>query len=236
MATPSVRFRLPDGRSVRVGPDALVGRSPAAVVRVEDPRVSTIHAELSWRETGFVLLARGGRLLVGGRPRAEVPLAVGMEIVLAPGLTLSVDDLTSGDAPVIPSTAGRERLTFEVEEHRVIVKGPGNVAVEIAGRGAAILRILLDDRSALAWDGVAERAWPEDGGLRAASTAAIAAGTRLGPGAWTEVDERRFRNRWDQQVVLLRRTLEPLRNGQLLRVQAGLVELVLHGGDEVVAR
>ncbi len=232
VTVPLVRFRLPDDTLREAGPDALLGRSPLAAVRVDDPRVATVHAELSWRAAGFVLLARGGPLFVGGRPVAEATLSLGMEIALAPGQVLRVEQIVDGRAPVVPPTAGRERLVFRVRERVVEVGAPDGPPVEVAGRSAAILTALLAADGPVTWERLAEAAWPEDGALRSATTR----GDLTGGSAWTPVDERRFRNRWDHQLAALRRQLEPFRCGGLLRMLHGMVELRAQPSDVIDER
>lgn len=225
MSLPRVLFELPDCNVVVADPDAIIGRSAAAQVRVDDPRVSTVHAELRWGPSGFVLIARGGRLLVDGRGAREVPLYPGLTISLAPGLLLGVRSIGGGAAPPVPSTAGRERLHFVVGETSVQIHADHDdePLVVLIGSAATILRLLLARRGVgVPWDQVAEAAWPEDGAVRAA---------KLG---WTDVDERRFRNRWDQRLVTLRRQIEPLRGGDLLVLRMGMVALRL-GDDDTIA-
>lgn len=224
MSAPRVVFELPRGGLVTAAPDAIVGRSSVAQVRVDDPRVSTVHAELRWGEGGFSLLARGGRLVVDGRGVRETPLAAGLAITLAPGIVLGVHSVDGGDAPAVPATAGRERLRFVTGEAdvRVYSAGDDEPLLVLVGSAAAVVRVLLERRgAAVPWDTVAEAAWPEEGAIRKA---------RAG---WTEVDERRFRNRWDQRLVTLRRQVEPLRGGELLVVRMGMVALRLNDTDEV---
>lgn len=223
MAHPVAWFQLPDGSVVSAGPDAIVGRSPQASVRIDDPRISTIHAELSWRAEGFVLIARGGRMFVGGRAVREVALVTGLEIALAPCLSLRVARLEGGEAPVIPPTAGRERLrvTLGSDDVKVYVYGVDAPLAHLTGVPARIVGALARRRgSACSWDAIAELAWPDDAAIR-------------GTPAWTDVDERRLRNRWDQQLVTIRRQLEPVRSGQFLNLHQGVVELVLRPGDDV---
>lgn len=232
MTGPQIRIQRPDGGEILTGPEVVVGRSPAAAIRIDDPRVSTVHAELSWRAAGFVLIARGGRLTVGGRPVAEVTLTAGVVVTLAPGVALTVIDVQPGDAPVVPPTAGRERLRFDVGEGLVRVVGPGGVVLaELGGIPGALFAALLGSDGPVPWERIAEGLWPEEGELRAATAA------KQGPraGAWTEIDERRYRNRFDQHLAALRRSLEGVRCGGLIRVTRGSVEVVRQPGDQVVA-
>lgn len=223
MTDPSAILVLPDGTEVRAGPDAIVGRSTQASVRIDDPRVSTVHAELSWRAEGFVLIARGGRLAVGGRAVREVVLREGLEVALAPHVLLRAGRIERGDAPVVAPTAGRERLRLAVgpDEVKVFLQGHDVPLAHVVGMPARILGELARRRGAgAAWDAVAEEVWTDDGAIRR---------TR----GWTDTDERRFRNRWDQQLVSLRRQLEGVRGGEVLSVRHGVIELKLVPTDEV---
>lgn len=225
-----VTLRLPDGTTTEVGTDALFGRTQACAVRLDDARVSSVHAELSWRAQGFVLLARGGRVLVHGRGVREFILSPGLAFELAPGLVFEVVDVVAGDAPTVPDTEGRERLRFVVGAESVRVTADNHAtSVLIGGVGAQVLATLLTRQGGVAWDSVAEAAWPDEGTLRRDARE----GRAQGPGRWTDVDERRFRNRWDQQITALRRQLAGFRCGALLVAQRGVVELALQATDTV---
>lgn len=228
MASPTVTFELPDTSLRRVGPEAIVGRGASAQVRVDDARVSTIHAELSWRAEGFVLIARGGRLVVEGRGVREVNLSPGVAVSLSPAIVLCVHSIETGEAPVVSPTAGRDRLHFRVGHEVTIAEicadGP---PLRVTGCGARILRVLLDQRGlGMPWDEVAEAVWPEDGALRSR----LRDGGRVENG-WIHEDERRFRNRWDQQIVALRKALVPIRCGAFLHVRLGIVGLAVRPDD-----
>ena len=215
MNEPSVRFQLPDGRQVDAGPDAIVGRSPVAAVRIADPRISTVHAELSWRPEGPCLLARGGRLLVEGRATMTAALRPGLVVQLVPGLSLEVVAVTGGEVPVVPTTIGRERLLWQVGPAEVIaqLEGDPESAVRLTGVSARLAATLLAAGGALPWEDVASVLWPEDGVLRAERD------------RWTEVDERRYRNRWDQAVRVLRQQLAHLRAETLIESGGGTIAL-----------
>lgn len=225
MDLPHVRFRLPDGTQVAAAAHAVVGRSPIAAVRLDDPRVSTIHAEVSWRDDGLVLLARGGRLVVHGRAVRELLLEAGQQVVLVPGVVLDVVDVVEGAAAPIPPTAGRAALRWRVSEARVTVHrgDEAEPTVDATGTLARVLgEIVRAGEAGCPWDRAAERVWPEDGRIRER--------TRVSPGStddWTEADERRLRNRWDQQLMQVRKVLEPLRTG-IVEVRGGVV--IVHVG------
>lgn len=206
-----------------MGPDTLVGRSALAGARVDDPRVSAIHAEISWRAEGFVMLARGGRLVVDGRGVRAVVLLPGQRITLAPGLHLDVIGIAPGDAEVVPATVGRDRLRFTVDRGcvRAYQGSETAPAIELLGVPGRLLATALGrlDRGT-PWAEIAEAMWPEDAGVRATA-------------GWTDVDERRFRNRWDQALVTARRALAGLGRQDLLVQRQGLVFVELGPSDSV---
>lgn len=85
-----VTLRLPGGELHTVGPGALIGRSFAADVRLDDGRISEAHAFLSLRGGQFVLFALRGRLRVHGRDVMRVDVAAGQQLELARGVVLEV--------------------------------------------------------------------------------------------------------------------------------------------------
>lgn len=218
-----VRIRLPGGALVEAGPDAIIGRSPAAVIRLTDPRISTIHAELSWRPEGPCLIARGGRLRVAGRAAPTVPLQAGLRVELVPGVSLEVVEITVGEVEVIPPTTGRERLHWTIgpAEVTAALQGVDEPAVRLTGISARLAAALLEAEAAQSWDQIAAVVWPEDAALRSQ------------PQAWLAVDERRLRNRWDQALRQLRQQLAPLRTDTVIEVGGGTVAIRLHRGDTV---
>ena len=206
--------------------DAVIGRSSAAALRIDDPRVSTIHAELSWRAEGMVLLARGGRLLVHGRGVREVVLVCGLEVALAPGITLKVVEVTGGSDTPVPPTAGRERLRFLVGDGVVVVGSGNDESRSLTGIPAQLLAALLHAGGWVPWERIAEELWPDEGAVRRST---LAGQSR----AWTDVDERRLRNRFDQHLRSLRKELAPYRGGTLVEVQGGNVAVRLGPADTV---
>lgn len=87
---PEVRLRLPDGQIVGAAPGAVIGRSYTADVRIDDGRVSEIHAYVSLRASQLVLLALRGRIRCEQRDTSRLELALGQRIELAPEVALDV--------------------------------------------------------------------------------------------------------------------------------------------------
>lgn len=185
--------------------------------------MSAVHAEISWRAEGFVLLARGGRLVVDGRGVRALVLDVGRRVALAPGLVLDVLAITPGEAEPTPPTLGRDRLRFvtgpvSVRVYRGTDTHPEAELLGVQGRllGHALTQL---DRGA-PWASAAGAIWPEDAVIRES-------------GGWTEVDERRFRNRWDQALVSTRRTLAELGRPEMILQRQGFVFVELGPLDTV---
>ncbi len=228
MSEPRVALRLPDGQVLEVGPEAVVGRSQAAEVRLADPRVSTVHAEISWRACGFVILARGGRVVVDGVPVPEAPLLPGARIVLVPGVAVEVVRVVSGEAPVIPRTAGREWLRWVCEGDLVRVHGGDEPEprLEVDGLPGRLLVALLEAVEPRPWHELAAALWPDEGELR----------SRRDPSAadrWTAIDERRFRNRFDQVLAALRERLQRLPQERPVVLKQGALSLASGLQDRV---
>ena len=88
--TARVVLALPGDLHVSCGPGALIGRSYAADVRLDDGRLSEAHAMVSLRGRELVLLPLRGRLRVGERDVARVLLVAGVVVTLATGVDLRV--------------------------------------------------------------------------------------------------------------------------------------------------
>lgn len=88
--SPFVELQLPSGEARAVGPGAIIGRSFAADVRLEDGRVSEVHALVSLHGGDFVLLPLGGQVRVRGRVVPRVTLVPGSCFELPGGVSLSV--------------------------------------------------------------------------------------------------------------------------------------------------
>lgn len=226
---PELILTLPDGATTRAGPDMVIGRGRRADVRIDDPRVSSVHAEISWRDGGFVVLARGGRVVVDGQAVAEGRLSCGSRIQLVPGLSMEVQEIHTGEAPEVARTEGRDALRFVwVGVERVeVYRGDGPApAGLVEGAAARLLSALVGAAEACPWDDLARALWPEDGQLRA----------QRGPlrsDVWTAIDERRFRNRFDQVLACLRRALALLRDRPMIELRQGRVALRLEITDRL---
>ncbi|MDX2092267.1 MAG: FHA domain-containing protein [Kofleriaceae bacterium] len=90
---PEVRFLLPDKQVVAVGPGAVIGRAHSAEVRIDDGRVSEVHAYVSLRASQLVLFALRGRVRCDQRDVPRLELRAGQQLELAAGVTLDVLDV-----------------------------------------------------------------------------------------------------------------------------------------------
>jgi hypothetical protein len=84
---------LPNGSIVAVPAGGLVGRHGQAAAPLDDPRVSEVHAWVSHRGRGLVMLVVGGNVWVDGRSTREVVLRPDQTIEFLPGLSLHVVDV-----------------------------------------------------------------------------------------------------------------------------------------------
>jgi hypothetical protein len=111
----AVRFTLPHGVPAVLEPGDIIGRSPRVALRLDDPRISELHAYVSLRGTQLVLLALRGRLSVYGKPTSEVPLSPGVRILLAGAFALVVDEVTVPDTVIALEGSGlRTQITGPV--------------------------------------------------------------------------------------------------------------------------
>lgn len=105
------RLRAPDGTRYELVHGDLIGRLLCAAMCLDDGRISEAHAMISLREQELKLVALRGGFAVNGRPANEVVLKPGMEIVLARGLAIEVEDVCLPpsvlglEAPGIPRQA-----------------------------------------------------------------------------------------------------------------------------------
>lgn len=85
---------LEDGHEVVLHPGDIIGRSRSAALRIDDIRVSEAHAMVSLRGGELRLLALRGMLAVDRKPMTDVVVEPGLDILLAPGVSLGVSDVT----------------------------------------------------------------------------------------------------------------------------------------------
>ncbi len=81
---------LEGARPVLVGPGDLLGRHGTCALRLDDPRVSEVHAAVRQRGRRLHLAAIGGVLRVGGAPLRDLLLRAGLRVQLVPGVVLDV--------------------------------------------------------------------------------------------------------------------------------------------------
>lgn len=71
----------------------LIGRIETATLVLDDPRISEAHAMVSLRRGELVLLSLRRSVSVGGAPQKSVALEAAMEVSLAEGLSLHIDEI-----------------------------------------------------------------------------------------------------------------------------------------------
>lgn len=110
----AVSFSLPHGAVVVLEPGDIIGRGPRSALRIDDPRVSELHAYVSLRGAQLVLIALRGRMSVHGKPVTEMPLSAGLRVLLA------------GTFPIIVESV-------EVPATVLAIAGDGLEAVAVSG-------------------------------------------------------------------------------------------------------
>lgn len=103
---PYVRFRLPSGKLVELGPSDVIGRSDRAALCLSEPYISEAHAMVSLRSGELKLLALRGRFSVDGKPASQVTLRPGQRIVLASRAVLVVEDVVLPETVLALSSEG----------------------------------------------------------------------------------------------------------------------------------
>lgn len=216
METPYVVLRCA-GRAVTLGPGGRVGRLDRAELRLDDPRVSELHAYVSVRGGRLVLLALRGALTVDGIAVSEVLLERGVVVGLCPGLQLEVAEVMLGEvgdsAASTAPTVGRAgeqplRLTLRYDSASIapVVGSP----LMVAGLSARLLSELALCGGAARWEVLAAELWPE------------------------EQDFGLLRPRWDKQLAALRRKLrEAGLRDDLIQSVGGQVQLALLPHDSL---
>jgi len=92
-----VQFSLPDGSRVIATHGDLLGRLATAAIHLDDARVSEAHAMVSLRGRDLKLLALRGRFAVRRKTVTETILKPGLEIEIAGGVTIRVEDVSLPD-------------------------------------------------------------------------------------------------------------------------------------------
>lgn len=128
----SVRFGLPDGSAETLYAGDLIGRTWAAALRVDDPDISEAHAMVSLRGERLWLLALRRRFSVAGKGTDAVALELGMEVRLAPRVSLKVEAIALPDAvlglegPGLPAQVLPGTCSLVFDPHPRLA--PGSVA------------------------------------------------------------------------------------------------------------
>lgn len=133
MANPFARLRTPDGFSADVPPGGLIGRLPAAALRLDDPLVSEAHALVSLRGRKLKLLALRGSMEVDGRRVPELVLEKGQRILLAQGVQLEVEavELPSHVVALTGLSAQPEELSASV--YSIVTRPPPGLPELVVG-------------------------------------------------------------------------------------------------------
>lgn len=114
VALPSVVVTVAGARGPTVLlPGDLIGRSPAAALDLDDPRVSEVHAYVSLRGGELVLFGLRGRLGVGGEIVRRVVLRRGLRVQLARDLELEVVRVNLPDRVLALEGTGLARQALE---------------------------------------------------------------------------------------------------------------------------
>ena len=115
--SPLVRVRLEagstsplSGRSFELRPGDVIGRGATASLRINDPRISEMHAVVSLRGLTLRLLGLRGRFAIGGTPAVDVVLGPGLEIGLTADITLIVIEVVLPERVLALETASHARL------------------------------------------------------------------------------------------------------------------------------
>ena len=92
------KILAPDDTEWLLGPGDRIGRLASAALTIDDARVSEAHAMISLRGGELRLLGLRGLFVVDGPPVQEVTLREGLEVQLAPGVSLEVLEIELPDA------------------------------------------------------------------------------------------------------------------------------------------
>ncbi len=135
---PEVRFLLPDQQMVVVGPGAVVGRAHSAEIRIDDGRVSEVHAYVSLRASQLVLFALRGRVRCDQRDVPRLELRTGQHIELAPGIALGVVEVQLPESVLALEAEGVARQVLFGVTSVMMTPTPHLAAGHVAGATALV--------------------------------------------------------------------------------------------------
>lgn len=134
------------GQRWELVPGDVLGRSRAAALRLNDPRISEAHALVSLRGSSLRLLALRGRFAVRGQVVTEVELTTGLELEFASDLGLRVERVILPDEVLALELPSGERLV--PPKVASILPEPEGVSV-VAGALPSAIAVIWTDEEAL---------------------------------------------------------------------------------------
>lgn len=138
MSLPCVDLRLPDGRTLRAHPGAILGRLATSAARIDDPRLHEAHALLSHRGEKLWLIALMTRFIVDGRREREVALRPGVRVWLLDDFPVDVErvalprQLWALEARGPRAEAWVRLGALNLDEHYTVTPEPGLATGELA--------------------------------------------------------------------------------------------------------
>ena len=121
--------RAGEDERVMLAPGDVIGRSQAAALCLDDPRVSEAHAMVSLRERALKLIGLRGWLRHDGDVTQELTLCVGARVEFAPGVELVCEDVSLPDHLVGLELPGGlvvtlvKTMTLKVEAGKPTLRG-----------------------------------------------------------------------------------------------------------------
>lgn len=120
MSSVWTRLQLPDGTIELARPGSLIGRHVSATVRINDPRLSEVHALISLRGRQLKILSQRHTLHVDGKPCAEAVLQPGQQITLAAGMVLRVVDVSLPASVLALELSGQETVELSAPVYSLL--------------------------------------------------------------------------------------------------------------------